>query len=80
MPGFIVNISTKLKTSLQTDNSEVFQIDYTSANNFQLARCTIKKFLDDKIFYENDFYIIVIEGVVLNKKELIKCCHFQRWR
>ena len=79
MPGFIVNISTKSKTSLLGGNSEVCQIDYTSANNFQLERRTIKKFLDDKIFYEDDSYIVVIEGVVLNKKELITLYDSTNW-
>lgn len=79
MPGFIANIATGLQLSLQSDTSEALQVDYMSANNFQLARCTIKKFLDDKIFYENDFYIIVIEGVVLNKKELITRYRSKNW-
>jgi asparagine synthase (glutamine-hydrolysing) len=40
--------------------------------NFQLNRFTLNKFLDDKLFFEDDSRIIVIEGVILNKRQLVK--------
>lgn len=40
-----------------------------SYNNFYFGRSVIKKFLDDRLLYENKNYIISFEGVCLNKKK-----------
>lgn len=40
-------------------------------NNLQILRKTNNKFLNDKIFIEDDNYIILTEGVILNSLELM---------
>ena len=39
-------------------------------NRYQIDRTTLNKFMEDKIFYQDEETIIVLEGVILNKNEL----------
>ena len=43
-----------------------------SGNNFSIDRYSLDKFQNDKLFFENDIYIVVLEGVVLNNHAFIK--------
>ena len=38
---------------------------------FSLSYSTSEKFKDDKIHFENDDYYLILDGVILNKKELL---------
>lgn len=39
--------------------------------NFRAYNHMIDKFAEDKVFFENDEYVIIIDGVILNKEEFI---------
>ncbi len=41
-------------------------------NDFSVSRSTVPKFLEDKVFYSDDDYFILLEGVILNKKDYCK--------
>ena len=68
MPGFSLfyNTSSNLRTK------ENLVCEQLSGTNFQLSRFTLNKFLNDKLFFEDENRIIVIEGVILNKLQIIK--------
>ncbi len=70
MPGFyITNIKpTEIKNEVSTPHiKECMQVD-----NFYICRNTREQFLDDKIFFQDENLVIIIEGVIFNKHLLIK--------
>ena len=71
MPGFYIS---NLKSNINLNNHENCECEKGLINNdkYIIKRNTISKFLDDKIFYEDVEHIIITEGVILNKKHLIK--------
>lgn len=40
-------------------------------NDWTISRSTLNEFLNDKLLFENNDYIVLLEGVVLNSNELI---------
>ncbi|MEG0997405.1 MAG: hypothetical protein RSF13_00025 [Clostridiales bacterium] len=71
MPGFfIVNKSTEFKIA----NYDNTRCCYNSMkyDNWDIQRNTLNKFIDDKIFLQDENYIIITEGVILNKKQLLE--------
>lgn len=71
MPGFILT-NRKLANNIANYQSSKYLVENLEYNDLFIQRRTIKKFLDDKVFQQNDEYLIVIEGVIFNKLELIK--------
>lgn len=71
MPGFYVSNEYKEGIVLNnfTDRCVGGEISY---NNLYLRRNTLDKFMKDKLFCENDQYIVATEGVLLNKSELME--------
>lgn len=70
MPGFNLSIGERVFPKNNSD-SKVLQQEI-SGPGFQLKQFTLKKFLKDKLFYENKEHIIVLDGVILNKNVLKK--------
>lgn len=75
MAGFYINnfglsIDQELSTKIECVKDE---LDY---KEFHLSRCTLPKFLDDKLFYSDIDVILVLEGVILNKQKL---CGSEPW-
>ena len=48
-------------------------------DNFSIKNNFIDKFEGDKIFEENDYYIVILDGVILNKTEILKNSKSQKW-
>lgn len=71
MPGFIF-IKGNLKNDFSCYHNNKLIIENLEYNDIKIQRRTIKKFLNDKIFYQNKDYLIVTEGVIFNKFKLIK--------
>lgn len=76
MPGFnffynIPNFQLKRKDSLVCDT--------ISGDCFQVNRFTLNKFMNDKLFIEKQDVVLVIEGVVLNKKQLLQKYKEDSW-
>ena len=71
MPGFIF-VKGSLKNDFLDYKNEKLLVENLEYDDIKIQRRTIKKFLDDKIFYQNENYLIVTEGVIFNKFELIK--------
>ena len=71
MSGFVL-IKGKLDNNIVNYQSSKYLVENLEHNDLFIQRRTIKKFLDDKVFKQNDEYLIVIEGVIFNKLELIE--------
>lgn len=71
MPGFCIsNVSDKL--ILKNYNDKNCIQDSLDFNNWYIKRNVLNKFLNDKLFFENDRVIVIIDGIILNKKELME--------
>lgn len=44
-------------------------------DSYVIERNTLNKYMNDKLFFENEQLIILLDGVILNKSEL---CHMKR--
>lgn len=73
MYGFIggINIEKDL-LYIKEHNSEELISDEKESEEFVIKRLTLNKFYNDKICYESDEIIIVIEGVIYNFASLTK--------
>ncbi|MDY4006916.1 MAG: hypothetical protein SOY68_13510 [Fusobacterium varium] len=71
MPGFIL-LKGNLKNDFSNYRNERLIIENLEYQDIKIQRRTIKKFLNDKIFYQDKNYLIVVEGVIFNKFELIE--------
>lgn len=72
MPGFIVEIANdKLLGNFGTSRIENRVIgSITDNKKYYVERRTINKFMNDKVFYEDENYVVLTEGVVLNSLHL----------
>lgn len=76
MQGFIISNSFSVKQQ----KIEGFITEKKEWNNIQISRKTAKKFINDKVFFENEKYIVLIDGFILNSQELkvlFKDPHFE---
>lgn len=69
---FITNYSTDQFLLSKYNESNKFIYESKKYNDISIQRLIINKFLNDKVFFENDNYIVLIEGVILNSLELAK--------
>jgi asparagine synthase (glutamine-hydrolysing) len=68
VPGvYLSNI--KKNTIISRDN---WQYDDYKIDQFTIMRSTLKRFLEDKIFYQDNEFVFIIEGVILNKIKLME--------
>lgn len=70
MPGFF--ISNCSRPVLKNSCNERCAAAAFDSCGFHCARNTLARFMDDKLFCEDDRYILIVEGVVLNKVELLE--------
>lgn len=71
MPGFIGTIGNKI-SSFNHEERKNLICSKLSGPDYQIERRTINKFMDDKIFVDEPDFLIVTEGVILNKPDLMK--------
>lgn len=76
MPGFNLSIGIYSFPSINIAFNDRLT-GKISGDNFSINRYTLNKFKNDKIFLDNELYIIVLEGVVLNNHQLMK--HGEKW-
>lgn len=74
MPGFLGEISRSryVNKNFGKNIKEDLINQMIEAENYYLERRTIKKFEHDKVFIEDDEYITITEGVILNSLKLIE--------
>ncbi len=77
MPGFTGFIGgEKLKFEQNYDsNNFSFLYNNTIGKNYFFEWNVNKKFINDKLFFEDDNYLIITDGVLLNSSQLMKKYH-----
>ncbi len=73
MPGFLgeINKSGVIKNFGDEKRRDLIN-ETIEGSDFYLERRTIRKFQNDKVFIEDDEYIVITEGVILNSLKLLK--------
>lgn len=79
MPGFCLSNLSKPSKLRNYDDSRCIQNKFCY-KDWDIQRNTLNKFMDDKIFFEDENFIIILEGVVYNKSDLIKKCNCPDWK
>ena len=78
MPGFIIYVG-KESLSFPLEKRQKLVVDSIIGNGYIITRRVVNKFMDDRLFIDNESYVIVVEGVVLNKKQLIEKYSANNW-
>ncbi len=78
MPGFFVSNGKPIDALHNYDDSRCFSGSF-SYNEWQVHWNSLNKFRRDKIFQQNEEYIILLDGIILNRKELEKKYGFDSW-
>jgi len=79
MPGFLYyKLDENEKKYIFSNKKNNLSREMTY-KNINICQETINKFLEDKVFLEDDKYIVVIEGVIVNSKELINNYSCENW-
>lgn len=68
MPGFLISNLSK-KTSLRNYATYCYQAEL-EYDSYWAKWNTLNKYMQDKVFCQNERYILILEGVILNKQEL----------
>lgn len=70
MPGFIIS-NTDIHIALTENYAHSYIDKQKRVDNYDILVHTIDKFQKDKLFFENDTFFVVTEGVLLNKKNVL---------
>ena len=74
MFGFLITVNCSCSGKL------LEQARHISCDNIHFYYSPLPKFQDDKLFYEDDEKILLLDGVIYNKIELMDCHHKNTWR
>lgn len=70
MPGFLIHIGRE-RVVFPIEKRKKLVVDRMEGDGYIVERRVVNKFMDDRVFYENESFLIVIEGVVLNNHALV---------
>ncbi len=78
MPGFFISNTANVPMLTNYAQSRCVR------GELQYDRWTVQwnvldKYMDDKLFFQNDAYIVVLDGVILNKRDLIAQYGTKNW-
>lgn len=79
MPGFIIHIGND-SFSFASEMRRKLVVDRIEGSGFSVERRVVNKFMNDRLFVEDDEFVIVVEGVVLNNQQLMGQYAVQNWK
>lgn len=78
MPGFIINSGVHL-LELPFEKRKKLVVNRLSGENYLVERRVVPKFMNDRVFYDNEDYLVIVEGIVLNNHELTEKYSAASW-
>lgn len=78
MPGFLIHIG-EMPVAFPIEKRKKLVIDRIEGNGYTVQRRVVNKFMNDRVFYEDENVLIVVEGVVLNNHALISKYSAKDW-
>ena len=71
MPGFLIHIG-KDSFPFAQETRKKLVVDRMEGPGYCVERRVVNKFMNDRLFFEDNNYVVVVEGVVLNNHQLIE--------
>ena len=79
MPGFIIHIG-KDHFPFAPETRQKLVVEKINGFGFSVERRVVNKFMNDRLFVEDDEFVIVVEGVVLNNNQLMERYAAKDWK
>ena len=70
MPGFIIHIGQD-SFAFSPETRKRLIVDSLAGDGYSVERRVVNKFMNDRLFFEDEQYLVIVEGVVLNNNELM---------
>lgn len=71
MPGFILHIGPDT-FSFAPETRKRLVVETIKGNGYLAERRVVNKFMNDRVFHDDEDYLVIVEGVVLNNHDLMK--------
>lgn len=78
MPGFLIHIGNE-QVVFPAEKRKDLVVNSIEGNGYTVERRVVNKFMDDRVFYNDKEFLIVVEGVVLNNHSLIAKYSAKDW-
>lgn len=78
MPGFILHIGEE-HFPFPVENRKKLVVGRIEGANYSLERRVVNKFMDDRVFLDDQDAVILVEGVVLNNHQLMEKYSVDDW-
>ena len=78
MPGFIIYVGLDSLT-FPVEKRRELVINRTVGDGYTVERRVVDKFMNDRLFIDNESFVIIVEGVVLNNHQLIDKYSANSW-
>lgn len=78
MPGFFVTNTQHVPELINYDSSRCVSGEM-QFENWTIRWNTLNKFQKDKIFYQDESIVIILDGIIFNKRELIEKTNALHW-
>lgn len=72
MPGFFISSFAENQVNPKSNTMQKGVFREAVIDKFRVFQHTTNRFMNDKVFYEDAYYFILTEGVILNKIELLE--------
>jgi asparagine synthase (glutamine-hydrolysing) len=79
MPGFSIAFNTGFDNLFSRKRVSGILYDSIKKLDFQIERFVLNQFVDDKLFVENEEFIILLDGVITNISELLITYDSKQW-
>ena len=79
MPGFIIHIGKEPFQFAPEKRSKLI-VGRTQGSNYSIERRVVNKFMNDRLFIDDEEFVIIVEGVVLNNHHLIDKYGARDWQ
>ena len=78
MPGFFITNTSRIPELKNYNDSNCKKI-YMECCGWKISINTLNKYMNDKLFFKNEKRIVILDGVILNKKALLKKYQNNSW-
>ena len=79
MPGFIIHIGVQDFFFAPETRAKLI-VERIDGVDFSIERHVVNKFMNDRLFFDDEGIVIVLEGVVLNNRQLIEKYQANDWK
>ena len=78
MPGFIVTVGKGIV--IPAEKESALSVTELTGDGYQVSWRTCRKFQNDKMLLDNDRYVLLLEGVVVNNHQLVERFQAKDWK